>query len=544
MTVIIPAVLVGGRALDQAHRILAIDVIREVNRVPRASITLVDGDVPQQRFPLADSGLLEPGKELEVRVRLAGVETSLFKGPILRIALEVGGNGPTLTVEASDAAHRLTQRRRSAVFTESSDVDAIRRIIEEAGLTTGELPSGGPVHPCLVQYHCTDWDFILARADVAGLLVLVQDGTISLKPMVPEGAADATFELGRDEILEYALEFDASRQHPEAESFAWDIAQQQRTVATSGQATSLAQGKYNAADLGEILRLGTWRLAHMVPLLQEELQNWVNARLTRRRLAMIRGRLTVAGRATLPALGLAELKGMGDGFNGTVLMSGVRQRLTPGDWRTDIQFGLAPDGFAYEPGIQDAEAAGLLPAVGGIQIGLVAAFEADPLGEYRVRITLPGIDDSGAAAVWARLATPEAGAGRGLFFGPKPGDEVVVGFLNNDPRQPIVLGSLYSSKNAPGGDFVELSEANEHKGIATASGAVLAFRDRDKPMLTLRTPRGTLEIDDDGERVELFDRDGNMVRLDSSGVTIKSAKDLVIEASGKITIKGSEVDIA
>jgi uncharacterized protein involved in type VI secretion and phage assembly len=544
MTVTISTVLVDGTALDQAHEILAIDIIREVNRVPRASVTFADGDIPRQRFPLVDGGLVKPGKELEVRIRLADVEASLFKGPILRIAFEVGSGGPTLTVEAGDAAHRLTQGRRSAVFTESSDVDAIRRIVEKAGLTAGELPSGGLVHPCLVQYDCSDWDFILARADVAGLLVLARDGTISLKPMAPEGAAGVTFELGRDEILECALELDAGRQHPRAESFAWDLAQQQRTTATPGRAPSLAPRSLDAADLGEALGLGTWRLAHMASLLQEELQDWVDARLTRRRLAMIRGRLTMAGRTSLPPLGLAELKGMGDGFSGTVLMSGMRQRLTPGDWRTDVQFGLAPDGFVQEADVQEAEAAGLLPAVRGIQIGLVAPFEADPLDEYRVRIVLPGIDDGGAATVWARLAVPEAGAGRGFFFRPQPGDEVVVGFLNNDPRQPIVLGSLYGSRNAPGGDFAELSEENQHKGIATASGAALAFRDREKPTLTLRTPRGTLEIDDNGERVELSDRDGNTVRLDGDGITIKSAKDFVIEAGGKVTIKGSEVEIA
>ena len=546
MTVFTPTILVDGTALDPSYDILAIDVIREVNRIPRASITFAGGDPPQQRYPLADSGLLAPGKLLEIRVRYedGDGETRLFEGPILRIAFDVGAEGVTLTVEASDAAHRLTQGRRSVIFTNSRDTDAVRRIVEAAGLAVGAIPSSSPVHPYLVQYDCTDWDFILSRADVVGLLVLAEDGRISLKPMAPDGAPDATFEFGRDEILECALELDASRQNPKVESYAWDLAQQRRTRAISGRAPHLTQGNLHPDSLGASLDLGTWQLVHMAPLPPEELQSWADARLTRRRQAMIRGRLTVRGRAPLPPLGLAELRGMGKTFSGKALVSGVRQRLTPGDWRTDLQFGLAPDGFIYQQDVLDAEAAGLLPAVRGIQIGIVERYEADPLNEYRLRVSLPAIGGSDGASLWARLATPEAGKDHGFFFRPKPGDEVVVGFLNDDPRQPIVLGSLYGSKNAPGGDFAELSAANEHKGIATAKGAGLAFRDKDKPALTLRTPRGRLEIDDDGKRIELSDGDGNTIRLDAGGITIKSAKDLAIEAAGKITVKGKAVDIA
>ena len=68
-------------------------------------------------------------------------------------------------------------------------------------------------------------------------------------------------------------------------------------------------------------------------------------------------------------------------------------------------------------------AAGLLPAVTGLQIGIVQAFAEDPAKEFRVKVILPGVDES-QGWVWARLALPEAGKARGHFFLPEPGDEV------------------------------------------------------------------------------------------------------------------------
>jgi len=50
---------------------------------------------------------------------------------------------------------------------------------------------------------------------------------------------------------------------------------------------------------------------------------------------------------------------------------------------------------------------------------------------------------------WIRVATPWGGNGRGLQFVPRIGDEVVVSFLDGDPDQPVVTGSLYNANNMP-----------------------------------------------------------------------------------------------
>ena len=85
-------------------------------------------------------------------------------------------------------------------------------------------------------------------------------------------------------------------------------------------------------------------------------------------------------------------------------------------------------------------AAGLLPAVHGLQIGKVVQLQDDPDGEHRILVRLPIIDNS-ARGIWARIASLDAGLNRGAFFRPEIDDEVIVGFVNDDPRDAIVLGN-------------------------------------------------------------------------------------------------------
>lgn len=94
--------------------------------------------------------------------------------------------------------------------------------------------------------------------------------------------------------------------------------------------------------------------------------------------------------------------------------------------------------------MQPKSASGLLPAVKGLQIGVVVQLEQYPNGDDRVRVRMPLVDNEDNG-VWARVATLDAGENRGSFFRPEMGDEVVLGFLNDDPRDPVILGMLNSS---------------------------------------------------------------------------------------------------
>jgi uncharacterized protein involved in type VI secretion and phage assembly len=173
-----------------------------------------------------------------------------------------------------------------------------------------------------------------------------------------------------------------------------------------------------------------------------------------------------------------------------------------------------------------------------LQIGIVTRLEGDPTGDDRIQVKLPVVsaDDDG---VWARLACLDAGDSRGIFFRPEIGDEVVVGLLENDPRNPIVMGMLHSSaKPVP----VPISDDNHEKGYVSRSEMKLIFND-DKKSVTLQTPAGKmLAIDEDDGSIKLEDENGNKIVMNSDGITIESAKDLKLKASGDIKLEGVNVE--
>src|SRR5207247_396462 len=271
---------------------------------------------------------------------------------------------------------------------------------------------------------------------------------------------------GISEIYNLEFDVDAGGQYSTVESSGWDIKKAEPTAPATAKSFSLSQGNLDGATLAGAVGFDSCLLSHPVPVAPEELQAWADARMMRSRMSMIRGRLATPGFADPKLLDVMEIDGVGDRFNGKTLVTGICHRMDADGWRTDVQFGLSPRSFCLEDGIREVPAAGLLPGVGGLQIGMVDKFEADPDKELRVKVILPGIDAK-TGSVWARLATPDAGKSRGYFFRPEKGDEGVVGFFNDDPRQPVILGALYSSKNPAPNDCSTITQDNLTKGIVT-----------------------------------------------------------------------------
>jgi Rhs element Vgr protein len=373
--------------------------------------------------------------------------------------------------------------------------------------------------------------------------MITDDGKISLQKIAVNGESKLTFDWGITEIYNFEIEVDASHQYSGLEGIAWDLKKQERTQASQAEAFELSQGNLDGGQIAETIGFETYKLSHPVPLDTKELQVWADARMARSRMSMIRGRVAVPGFADIKPLDVIEVKGIGERFNGKTFVTGIRHQVNESDWQTDIQFGLSPDWFCRQENIEDAPAAGLLPGVSGLQLGIVDVFEKDPEKEYRVKVILPAIDEENGA-VWARLLSPDAGKDRGYFFRPEPGDEVVVGFFNNDPRQPVILGAMYGSKNTPPEEVSELTEENIKKAIVTKKGTKIGFVDNEKASVFIETPESNkIVFDDDTEMIQVTDQHGNSITMDKNGIEINSEKDVKINASGNVEIKGEKVDV-
>ncbi|WP_405868125.1 phage baseplate assembly protein V [Streptomyces sp. NBC_01515] len=162
----------------------------------------------------------------------------------------------------------------------------------------------------------------------------------------------------------------------------------------------------------------------------------------------------------------------------------------------------------------------------------VVSDNQDPDGQGRVKVRLPWSPDAGSEeyAVWARVATTMAGGGRGTWFVPETGDEVLVGFGGGDPDWPYVVGALWNGQDAPP---ESMDSDNNVKSIVSRTGVRITLDDTDGAVtLSLRTPGGqTVSLEDGGSTIRLADASGNTLEMAPAGITLTAAGKLSISAA-------------
>lgn len=531
-------VKVGGQAVGREQHLSGVYVTKAVNRIAAARLVYLDGSAAASDFPLSNAATFVPGAEVEILAGAGSDPVPVFKGVVVRQAIRVRDNAASqLVVECRHAAAKLTVGAKNAFFFAQTDSEIISALLDAAGVVA-EVEATGVSHPQQVQFRCTDWDFLLTRAEANGKLVFTNDARVEVKAPRLSGRPALTLQYGAT-ILELDAEIDARSQFAAVKSLSWDPAQQalvEREAADPGVA---GPGNLAGDDLAAVAALPSFELRHAA-LAEDEAQAWADAQWLKSKLSKVSGRAKCEGIATVNPGDLVELAGVGERYSGTVLVTGVRQDFdTVQGWKTHVQFGALDRWAGQEHAVSTPKAGALLPAVNGLQIGKVTSNE-DPDGEHRVRVRLPLVSDQ-ADGVWARVAAPDAGDQRGFFFRPEIGDEVVVGFLEDDPRRAVILGMLHSSaKAAP----LQGSDDNHEKAYRSRSG-MRVFFDDDKKILLLETPAGnrvTLSEEDQGIRLE--DQNGNRIELTPSGIRIESAAALELKAATQLKASGQAAELS
>lgn len=181
----------------------------------------------------------------------------------------------------------------------------------------------------------------------------------------------------------------------------------------------------------------------------------------------------------------------------------------------------------------------------GVHPGLVKDVR-DPAGQGRVKVSLPwAVDPAGAGyEVWARVAQPLAGPGRGSWVIPDVGDEVLVAFEGGRPDRPCVLGSLWNGQDKPP-ESMDGGGRNTRKVVKTRSGLTIALDETDgRESVTITTPGGQkLALKDGPAAVEITDATGNSVKLEPAGVTVQAAAKVTITA-GQVTVSAGTVAVS
>jgi Rhs element Vgr protein len=531
---------VNGTALGTTYQVVSMIFNNEINRIPMAKLVIYDGDPAKQDFPVSNEATLIPGTPIEITVGYHSDETALFNGIILRHSIKIrNGGSPALILDCRDVAVKMTVARKNKYFYNVKDSDAVTEIIGAYSLEN-DIEATSATLESIVQYDSTDWDFIVSRMEANGKLCSVSNGKITAKKpdFTTATVLDAVFGAT---ILEFDADLDARNQYQSLVAKTWDYANQAISTASAQEPGFLENGNISSSDLGSVLSIAEYDLYSGEDITTDELQNLADARLQKARMSRCRGRVGFRGYGGELSPGdMINIGGVGDRFNGAVFVSGIRHEITNGKWTTDVQFGLSNELFSKQPDFNSSSAADMLPAIQGLQIGVVTDLENDPDSQDRIRVRLP-IIDANEDGVWSRMASLDAGNNRGMFFRPEVGDEVIVGFLNNDPRRPVVLGMLNSSaKPAP----LQASNQNDEKGYTSRSGMTMIFNDSEKS-LKIATPAGKkMTISEQDGVMSMEDENGNSFSMNSSAISVKSAGDINLTATGNLNVSAVNVSIS
>ena len=530
-------VLIEEEELSNAYHIMSIVVSKEVNRIPLAQLVLLDGDVAKSDFLLSNEDLLIPGKKIEITAGYHSDEETIFKGIIIKHSIKIREGVSNLIVECKDEAVKMTIGRKSKYFYDSKDSDVFEELIDTYSLEK-DVEATSYEHKELVQYNASDWDFMVSRAQANGKLCFVSDGKIVIKKPEFSQTEIETVVYGSS-MLDFDAEIDARNQLKKATSYTWNPSDQELVDTEGADPAVSLNGNLSPADLADVIGLENLELRHGGRVNDALMQSWSDSTLLFQQLSKVRGRVKFQGIPAVLPNTVLKLEGVGNRFNGNVYVTGVFHAIANGNWTVDAQFGLNPEWFSETYDIGTPPASGLLPAIKGLHVGVVTQLQDDPDGEDRILVKIPIINNE-EQGIWCRVSTLDAGENRGSFFRPEIEDEVIVGFINEDPNQAIILGMMNSSaKPAP----IVAADDNHEKGFVTRSEMKFIFND-DKKSVTIETPAGKkFTMDEDKGVITLEDEHKNIITMDDKGITMESAGEIGIKASKDLKLEGMNVSI-
>ncbi len=526
---------VDGSAMPDVFLVQSIHIEQALNRISLAELVILDGSVTKESFSVSGSSTFVPGNKVVIEAGYNSQNQSIFEGIITGQNLRVDSRGDsTLTVQCKDSAVKMTVGRKNAMYNKVKDSDVMTKLIGNHSGVSADISATTTQWPTMIQHYCSDWDFLLCRAEVNAMVVTTLNGKVSVFPPGKNTSSVLTITYG-DSLYSFDGELNAITQLASVKASAWDP-QQQKIVDGKASNSLAGAGNLSSKKLSDVVGLSEFKLQTTVPEAESDLTGWAKAQMLKSEYAKITAEVRFQGSDKVKPGTFITLAGLGERFNGDHLVCSVAHDISDGNWFIDARLGLSPEWFIAEPDVVAPAASGLLPGVEGLYNATVKKIYEDPDNAYRILLELPLLDPAGEG-IWARLGNFYSTNNAGVFFLPEVGDEVIVGFLNQDPRYPVILGSVYSAKHKP---FSELSpnEKNSHKAIVSKSELRMVFNDEDV-ILTLTTKgKNTVTLDDKNKQITIKDQNNNSIKMTDSGIEIYSPKNINIKADQKVSITG------
>lgn len=536
-------IFVDGTELPTKYNIQSINVHKAINKIATAEFTFLDGEPAEQDFKLQEEELVVPGKSIKIQAGYHQDVKDIYEGVVLKIGISIKSGGHSeITCYCVHKAFYLTLGRHNKYFKDKKDSEIIKQVIDDYGISCN-VESTKFKHAQIIQYGALDWDFIMSRLEVNGLILLTEKNQIKVKKPGFNTGPVHKLTYGVD-IVKSEMEIDASFQLKKVKCHAWSHSEQKLVESGNSNVSVNDQGSSGAIEFSKLaneFNKKDFQLFNTGNLERDELEVWATAQYLKSKMSRTVGTIHCHGTEKFNPDTIVELKGVSKLFDGKAYISSVNHFLQSGNWRVELEVGAQKDWYLESRNdVTETPTAALLPAMEGHYIGKVIALSGDPDGESRIKIDIPIVTES-SEGVWARLLSQHASSTHGSYYVPEIDDEVLVAFLHGDSRYPIVLGSLYSSKlSSP----YKHDNQNNTKGFVSRSKLKLTY-DEMKKSIVLETPGGRkTTMDDMGQSVKIEDPFNNFIKMGAGGIEISSTNQIKINGIAGITINGTaKVDV-
>ncbi len=494
---------------------------------------------------LIDSADLDIGKEIEISGKAEGESsaTQLTRAEIVAVEPELTETaGAIIGIRGYDKSHRLHRGKKTRVFQNMTDSDIIADVAQEYGLDV-QADSTTVVHEHVFQDHQTDMEFVLERARRAGYFAYVENGTLNFRRPSSQNSV-TTLQWGQN-LTNFRARLSSAEQVTRSEVHGWDV--MQKETITGSQDTPLGTPTVNSQSHGgdmaeDAFGVTAEEIINNRPVsTQGEADMLAQTSLNERCQAFFHAEGRCRGNPAVRAGKEVEISGIGDRFSGRYLITRAIHTYDVSGYVTEFETsGYLAATLRHLLGAESARKSAY-----GVVVGIVTNVD-DPDGLARVKVKYPTITED-LESHWARLVSPMAGNGRGIEFIPEVNDEVLVAFEYNDINRPYVIGALWNGQDAPPeatGSIVSNGEVQK-RIVKSRSGHTITLDDtQSSEKITIVDKAGqtvVLDSSSGAEKVEIVDKTGSSkITMDAAqrSVTIESAQDMTLRATGKVEITG------
>jgi uncharacterized protein involved in type VI secretion and phage assembly len=566
----VPKVTVDGAPLAEEVRPALVRVLVDLHlHLPGAFVLefLDNGRDAARRAGIDFGSRIEIGAGA---VRDDTTTATLLTGEVTTLAQDTDTSGTWTLVRGYDLSHRLCRGRHTRTFLDCTDGDIVRRIGGEAGLEIGDIEDDDAVHEHVGQFNLTDWEFLRARANERGRELGVVDGRLvwhaprthdtAPGPMADPADQPQPFQLALGaNLLHLSPRVTAAEQVGEVWVRGWDPKTKQPVRGSARASTVAAAAGSDPAALASQFGAAPYLVADR-PVRDEAEADAVAASVAEQ-IAGAHAEMTglAAGDPRLVPGAAISIGCVGWPHDGRYVLTSARHRYDETGYHTEFTvsgrqertlLGLASLGATK----RSHRAAG--PPWPGLVIGQVTDI-ADPEQRFRVKVAFPWLSDD-YESWWARVIQPGAGDTRGLAWLPEVGDEVLVGFVHGDVRDPYVLGGLFNGvDHAPLNEKLVDSDAGKvlRRVLGSRAGHQIVLSDDDNAsQISVATGDGSATITLDASNTKItIDGSGSVtihaggpLKLDSDGdIEITATGDLKLNASGELKLSadmGASID--